>query len=177
LHFGFICQFLDILSDLKGENPALFKNFTPSDYRENARIGSYDLKAVNDLVNDIEYCIEIISGFKDIKDSKVDITKQGIFFAGKTFDALLNISSLIIEANEEIILIDGYLNEDILQVLTSKKENLQVKVLTKKLSLVKMKSFIDAFNKQYNNLEVRTSENYHFSRWKIVLSHICFNVS
>jgi hypothetical protein len=154
-------QFKGILKKLDTEGIDLFNDFDPSDYRENARIGSYDLKAVNALADDIQYCIDIISGYEEISDSKVEITMEGIFIAGKTFDALLKISNLISEAKKVIILIDGYVNEDILKMLTSKGEDVEVKILTKNQSLEKLKSFIEAFNKQYKRLEVKSSEKYH----------------
>jgi hypothetical protein len=154
-------QFLDILNDLKIKLPDLFSNFQPSEYRENVRIGSYDMKAVNDLINDIQYCIEILAGVDEIYKQEIEVTKQGIFFQGTTFDALMKITNLVKFAENEIILIDGYVDENILKLLTSKNQKVNVKILTKEKSFKSVLPFVDAFNKQYKNLEVKASEVYH----------------
>lgn len=93
-----------------------------------------------------------------IKNNILDI-KQGIFYNGQIFDAYVFVNDLFKSAKEEVFLIDNYIDETTL-ILLSKYQNLKFTILTKNLS----KQFeldLDKYNKQYNNLTVRTSNQYH----------------
>ena len=66
--------------------------------------------------------------FEYINDHKE--TSQKIFFDGQIYDAFSVISSLIQKATTSIILIDGYVNGDTLDLLSKKKQNVAVTVYT-----------------------------------------------
>ena len=51
---------------------------------------------------------------------------QGIFFQGQIFDAYAKFENFLAEANNEIILIDNYVDLSILQRITKKKKNVNV---------------------------------------------------
>ncbi|MCX7611510.1 MAG: ORF6N domain-containing protein [Ignavibacterium sp.] len=74
--------------------------------------------------------------------------KQGIFFDGQIFDAYKFISSLIRKAKKNILLIDNYIDETVLDLFTKKKDKVNVTILTnnltKSLQLDEKK-----FNEQY----------------------------
>jgi len=46
---------------------------------------------------------------------QVDVTKQGVFFAGQTFDALSAAAQILATAKTRIVLIDGYVEADTLK--------------------------------------------------------------
>lgn len=93
-----------------------------------------------------------------IKDNTVEI-KQGIFYNGHIFDAYIFVNDLLKSAKKEVILIDGYIDDSILTIL-SKYPNIKFKIITQKISK-QLKLDIEKYNKQYNNLDVKISNKYH----------------
>ena len=53
----------------------------------------------------------------------IHLTKEGLFIKGQSYDALSKVDELIQDANESIILVDGYINKDNLDLLSEKKES------------------------------------------------------
>ena len=85
--------------------------------------------------------------------------KQGIFFNGQVFDAYALLSDLIKRAKVSITLIDNYVDESILTLFSKNKSvkfTLYTGSITKQLQLD-----IEKYNKQYGNLEVKTTNNFH----------------
>ncbi|MDD5373201.1 MAG: RhuM family protein [Sulfurimonas sp.] len=93
-----------------------------------------------------------------IKNNTIEI-KHGIFFNGQIFDAYVLLSDLINSAKVSIILIDNYIDESILTLL-SKNQNVQFTLYTQNRSK-KLQLDIEKYNKQYRNLEVKITKNFH----------------
>jgi hypothetical protein len=81
--------------------------------------------------------------------------KQGIFFDGQVFDAYVFVSKLIKKAKEEIILVDNYIDEEILEIFTKTKVN--VKIYTKNA----LNLDIQKLNRQYKNIEIKLFDKSH----------------
>lgn len=154
-------QFKKEVENLKPKFREL-EDFVPSNYDEfKSPSGGYFSWASKALVSDITFFIDFLENIEP-EDIEIDISEEGIFFSGQNFDALLKFNEIISNAKSEIILIDNYLDENVLEVLGSKNKNVQCKVLTFKMSLSRsLKTFIEAFNKQYKNLEVKTTSAFH----------------
>ncbi|MBS4012619.1 MAG: ORF6N domain-containing protein [Bacteroidetes bacterium] len=86
--------------------------------------------------------------------------KQGIFFEDKVFDAFIFVSDLIKKANNTIILVDNYADENTLTLFSDKRKSISVKLYTKNLT-EKLLLAADKFNKQYHGLEVFRFEKSH----------------
>ena len=87
-------------------------------------------------------------------------SKEGVFAAGQHFDAKRVIRDLFSIAAKDIVIVDAYLGEDVLNLLTVKRNGVHVRLLTGKVS----PSFLTLsrdFNRQYKNLEIRTSKTFH----------------
>lgn len=112
------------------------------------------------MIRDIEYCIDILSNMPSVDITSMKISREGIFFAGQYFDALLKAEEILSKANQSIWIIDGYINPSVLDLLTTKKSSVEVKILTKDVPSV-VKTAAGAFNKQYGNLSIRTSQAFH----------------
>lgn len=155
-------QFLKEEVKLKAEFPDL-QDFTPQNYEQfHAGHNSYYKWATRALTADIEYFINYLTNIEAIQIPNVKVSEEGVYFAGQHFDALLKFNDIISKATNEIILIDNYLNEKILELLASKNRNVRCRVLTIEKSLSQtLKTFIEAFNKQHNNLEVKTTAVFH----------------
>ena len=93
-----------------------------------------------------------------IKNNTLEL-KQGIFYNGEIFDAYVFISDLIKSTKSSIILIDNYIDESTL-TLFSKNQNIAITIYTQNISK-QLKLDIEKYNKQYKNLSIKTSKNFH----------------
>lgn len=66
----------------------------------------------------------------DALDNKEKIKTQGIFFDGQIYDAYSFVIDLIRKAEKEIILIDGYIDNEVLDMLSKKQTNVNVILYT-----------------------------------------------
>ena len=76
----------------------------------------------------------------------------------------LPIYSLIIDiikrANQKILIIDNYIDDSIFKMLTKKKKNVEVKIVTSSKSKIQNLD-IQKFNKQYPSLKVTYTNQFH----------------
>ncbi len=84
---------------------------------------------------------------------------EGIFYNGQIYEAYTFISDLIKKAKESIVLIDNYLDDTVLTLL-SKNQNITFTIYTNNISK-ELKLDINKYNQQYNNLEIKISKIYH----------------
>ena len=81
------------------------------------------------------------------------IPKCGVFFNGQIFDAYVLANKMIKSARKSILLIDNFIDESVLVMLSKKMKNVKVTLLTKDVS-EQLSLDIVKFNRQYPNLEV-----------------------
>ena len=86
--------------------------------------------------------------------------KQGIFYDGQIFDAYSFISKLIKTANKSIVLIDGYVDETTLLMLSKRKKNVKAEIFTAKISQ-QLKLDLAKHNQQYQEIEIKTFKKAH----------------
>jgi DNA-binding PadR family transcriptional regulator len=76
------------------------------------------------------------------------IPRKGVFFEGQLFDALVFASNLIKQAQKNLVLVDNYVNENTLLLLSKRKENVDCTIYSKpKASLLRD---LEVHNKQYS---------------------------
>ncbi len=78
--------------------------------------------------------------------------KQGIFYDGHIFDAHVFVSKVIKRANKSIVLVDNFVDENVLQLLTKRKKSVSVTIYTKTIS-ESLKQDLVKYNAQYKNKE------------------------
>ena len=66
-------------------------------------------------------------------DNKEIQPKFGIYFDGQNFDAYALASKIIKKAKQSIILIDNYVDESVLTILSKKADNVKVTLLTREI--------------------------------------------
>lgn len=88
------------------------------------------------------------------------IENQRIFFDGQIYDAYSLIIDIIKKANNKITIIDNYVDDSVLEMLSKKKDNVEVVILTSNKSNIKNLD-IQRFNKQYPTLKVAKTEKFH----------------
>ena len=89
-----------------------------------------------------------------------EVDKQRLFFDGQIYDAFSFMVSLVQKAEKEIILIDNYAGVGTLDVLSKKKEDVDVQLFTSKKAKISQ-SDIDKFNAQYPTITLKYTETFH----------------
>lgn len=96
--------------------------------------------------------------FKYIEDHAE--AEQKIFFDGQIYDAFSLITSIIRKAQKEIILIDGYVDTDTLNILAKKNTGVDVKIYTYASAQLTNRDAAN-FNAQYPTLTVKKTQVFH----------------
>ena len=87
-------------------------------------------------------------------------TNQKLFFNGQIYDAFSLLIELIQKAEQEIILIDGYVDVSTLNILAKKQSGVAVTIYTFTKTKLTAQD-VAAFNAQYPKLEVKHTNIFH----------------
>ncbi len=110
----------------------------------------------------IEYQIQTDKSFEKVfeaiqsKDIKPD---KGIFFEGQIFDAYKFISQLIKSAKSSIILIDNYIDEEVLTLFSKRTYSVKVTIYTNYSKQLELD--LKKFNLQYAQIEIKAFNKSH----------------
>ena len=85
---------------------------------------------------------------------------EGVFYDGQIFDAHLFVSNLIKTANQSIILIDNYIDENVLALLAKRKSNVKVVIYTARIPS-QLKLDLKRYNAQYPGLKIKQFTKSH----------------
>ncbi|MBF0282374.1 MAG: ORF6N domain-containing protein [Zetaproteobacteria bacterium] len=86
--------------------------------------------------------------------------KQGIFFDGQVFDAYAFAADLIKSAKHSIVLIDNYVDESTLLLLSKRNKGCTATIYTHKISQ-QLQQDLEKHNAQYPPIEIRTYKQAH----------------
>ena len=81
-----------------------------------------------------------------------------IYFNGQIYDAYSKIVDIFNESNKELLIIDGYADKTVLDIIS--KLNVKVIIICKRNGLLK-RIDIEKYNEQYNNLKVVLNDTFH----------------
>lgn len=119
--------------------------------------------AVNQRIERIENDVDVLKRKVNVFDFQIKTSlppNEGIFFDGQVFDAYTFVSDLIKSAKKSIILIDNYIDDSVLTVLSKRNENISALIytanITKQLTLDLQKH-----NSQYPEIEIKKFEKSH----------------
>ncbi|MEA4936403.1 MAG: ORF6N domain-containing protein [Paludibacter sp.] len=90
--------------------------------------------------------------FKALEQTDIQ-PEKGIFFDGQIFDAYKFISDLIRKATKSIILIDNYIDDNMLTMFSKRNEGVKLTIYTKQLNK-QMILDVQKFNQQYAPVEI-----------------------
>jgi len=107
----------------------------------------------------IEYDKKFEAIFKAL-ENKEHFPKRGIFFDGQIFDAYKFVSDLIRSAKKSIVLIDNYVDDTVLMLLTKRKENVIAIIYTKRITK-QLDLDLKKHNAQYPPIEIKELKNVH----------------
>jgi len=86
--------------------------------------------------------------------------KQGIFFDGQIYDAYAFVADLVRKAARRIVLIDNYIDDTVLTMLSKRVSEVEATIYTAKISK-QLQLDIDKHNAQYPPITVRTFSKAH----------------
>ncbi|MCL6260250.1 virulence RhuM family protein [Aquiflexum sp. TKW24L] len=82
-----------------------------------------------------------------------ELPNQGIFFEGQIFDAYVFVADIIKKAKTDIILIDNYVDESVLNLLVKRPENVIATIYTKTISKQLLQD-VTKHNSQYPEINI-----------------------
>ena len=133
----------------------VLKNYMLRGYVVNSRIIALE-----------QHVAEQDTQIKDLKN-KVDFfvrsslpPVEGIFFDGQIFEAYVQIVSLIKQAKHSIVLIDNYIDETTLTMLSKRDVNVSATIYTRQLSNQQQLD-IERHNQQYSPITVNLCQRNH----------------
>lgn len=98
--------------------------------------------------------------FDELQKNKKEQFSQKIFFDGQIYEAYSLIIDIIKTAKKKILIIDNYIDDSILKMLSKKNKDVEVVILTSQNSNLS-KLDINKFNKQYPTLKVAITNKFH----------------
>ena len=126
-------------------------------------------KYINNMVIEHDSQIKLLqSTFNKLEEKK---KVNEIYFDGQIYDAYSKIQEIFKEAKKEIIIIDGYADNTILDIIKRLKVN--VTIITKPNNLL-TKQDVLKYNKQYHNLKVIYDNSFH-DRYFILDGNIVYH--
>ena len=127
------------------------RNFLLSNREMFARLDRIELKQL-ETDKKLEEVFDYISTTKEVK--------QKIFFDGQIYDAFSLMVELVEKAMGELILIDNYVDVNTLNILSKKRETVNVMIVTSGKGNLTEKD-VAKFNSQYPNLIVKIDNSFH----------------
>ena len=111
--------------------------------------------------------LQLIEHRLDTHEKKIDFfvrtslpPVEGVFFDGQIFDAYVFVTDLIRAAKRRLMLIDNYVDESVLVMLSKRASGVTAEIRTGKLS-EQLKLDIQKHNSQYDPVSVVRTQNIH----------------
>ncbi|MBC8236558.1 ORF6N domain-containing protein [bacterium] len=101
-----------------------------------------------------------LDGLFDLIETEDVRPKQGIFYDNQVYDAYLFVTGLIKRAKTSIILLDNYIDESVLTLLSKRDKKCTAKIFTKHISK-QLKLDLQKHNQQYPQIELQLFKNSH----------------
>lgn len=118
------------------------------------------LNLVN-VVNRIDNTqVKVVKRLEKLEE-KHKLNDEILFDSGTFYDSISHLEDIISSAKTSIILIDGYVDKNTLDMLSKKQNGVTVEIYTYTNLNKITQSEIDAFNKQYGCLTIKASKNFH----------------
>jgi len=133
--------------------------------------------AVNHRLERIENDVYHLKNKVDEIDFQINTNlppNEGVFYDGQIFDAYLFISDIIKSATTSIVLIDNYVDESVLVLLSKRNPNAEATIFTNSIS-TQLKLDLKKFNAQYPEVKVKTFTKSH-DRFLIINNETVYHI-
>jgi len=145
----------------------------------NKILKDYMLKgyAVNHRIDRLESDMQHVKNQLDEIDFQIHTSlppNEGIFFDGQVFDAYVLACDIVKTAKKSIVLIDNYIDESVLTLLTKRHKDVSATIFTKSISK-QLELDIKKHNQQYPVIDVKIFTKSH-DRFLIIDSEIVYHI-
>ena len=106
-------------------------------------------------LNTVEFIEEVNNDLPSL------VSSEGLFFKGQYYDAIFQLNNLIVNAKQEIKLVDNYLNLDLLNFLSNKNNRVSLKIISSAKDIPQLKLGLTGFQNQFSHLQIKESKSYH----------------
>jgi hypothetical protein len=133
--------------------------------------------AINNRIERIENDVHQIKNKLHEIDFQISTNlppNEGVFFDGQVFDAYAFVSDIIKSAKKSIILIDNYIDESVLLLLSKRKKDVSATIYTKTISK-QLELDIKKHNQQYSAIEVKQFSKSH-DRFLIIDNETVYHI-
>ena len=129
------------------------------------------------LINRVEALEDRIKNIENKEKLNIG-NKYQLFYNGQFYDSYSFIQGIFEKANNEIIIIDNYIDRTVLDRLIIKRKEVKVIIYTCNKAKI-LQSDVDYFNRQYYGLELKFIDNFH-DRFiiidKTILYHLGYSI-
>ena len=144
------------MRDFLIENGQVFKRLTKVEYKL------------------LEYDSKFDKVFDELQKNKHREFKEKIFFEGQIWDSYSLIVKIIRQAKEKILIIDNYIDDTILDLISKKNKNVEVIILTSNRSNISQQD-LQKFNKEYPTLKLAKTEKFH-DRFIVIDNNVLYHI-
>ena len=116
-------------------------------------------KITHQRFKELENDVSLLKTKINLLEDKTLTPLQGIFYNGQIFDAHNFVSDLIRDAKSSIVLIDNYIDDTTLTLL-SKNQKVDITLYTHTITK-QLKLDIEKYNKQYKKISLKTTKDFH----------------
>lgn len=141
-----------------GEPSAIFGKSLRLKIKLSGHIQEPVMKLDGHLIDNPSVRIEVVC--TKLTSSPIEQKREGLFYNGQYYEAQSIVKQIFSNAKQKIILIDNYLDDIVLNLLSVKNPKVEVNIIAKQIKPAFKASAI-AFNKQYGDLLIRTSNSFH----------------
>ncbi len=107
-------------------------------------------------------------------ESKNEQIEKGIFFEGQVFDAYVFVAGLIKKAESSIVLIDNYIDDSVLVLLSKRKKSANATIYTRQINQ-QLKLDLQKHQVQYPAIKVKILADCH-DRFLIIDNHELYHI-
>ncbi len=133
--------------------------------------------AINNRFERIENDVHQIKNKLQEIDFQISVNlplNEGIFYEGQVFDAYVLVCNIVKSARKSIVLIDNYIDESVLLLLSKRNKNVKATVFTKTISK-QLELDIKKHNRQYPKIEVNAFSKSH-DRFLIIDNETVYHI-
>lgn len=129
----------------------ILKDYLLKGHVVNHRLGRIEeeVQKIKDRINEIEFAVQTNLP-----------PNEGVFFDGQIFDAWQFVSQLIKGAKEDIVLIDNYLDESVLMLLSKRNSEVKATIFSNNITK-QLDTDLKKHNQQYPRIELKRFSKSH----------------
>lgn len=158
---------------VKSKQGTLFRIWSNKVLKEYLLKGYAVSNRINRIEEDVYYLKEKAKEF-DLQLKTNLPPNEGVFYEGQVFDAYVLVCDIIKTAKKSILLIDNYIDESVLTLLTKRQKNVSATIFTKSISK-QLELDIKKHNQQYPVIDVKIFTKSH-DRFLIIDNEVVYHI-